>query len=188
MADSEVRNLDNPFGEVYEALDLNAQRKALRGAMRKEANALKKSAQENLGTASGGKNGSVIGQGTAQKLGKGIYARVFPKRYGAGFMVSVRPHGNRGIHTNRQGLKKPVLMWAEDGTRSRNVGKRNGSTFGRNRYTGKRTRMYSRMGHSTGKMGAYRFLEKTERENTDGIESRLFENFQRNVEKAAAKL
>ena len=37
-----VADIDKPFAEVFKALDLKTQRKALKGAVRKESNRLKK--------------------------------------------------------------------------------------------------------------------------------------------------
>ena len=120
-----VSDIKRPFLDVYKALDVKAQRKAMKGAMRREGNRLKKAAVANLGS-------SGIGKGTKRSLSSGIYVRTYPDRYGLGFMVSVKPHGKRkGIHLNRQSKEKPVLMWAEDGTRYRKAGRRISSFFGK---------------------------------------------------------
>jgi hypothetical protein len=108
-----VTDINKPFADVFKALDQKTQRKAMKSAMRREGNRLKKIAVANL-------RESRVGQGTKRDLSKGIYVRTYPDRYGMGFMVSVKPHGrHKGIHLNRQGKEKPVLMWAEDGTRER---------------------------------------------------------------------
>ena len=181
-------NIDNIFMDVYRGLSPREQRKAMKSAMRREGNRVKTAAVANLGSATGGRRGCRLGGGTRQRLSRGLYVRTYPDRFGAGFIVSVKPHGgSRGIHTNRKGKQKPVLMWAEDGTRQRNVGRRKTSFFSRSRWTGAKTRNYRRSGHSTGRMDAYRFLAKTERETADGVEERLFEDFRRNVERAAAR-
>lgn len=176
-----VTDIAEPFADVYKALDLKDQRKAMRSAMRSEGNRLKKAAVSNLST-------SGIGQGTKRSLSSGIYVRTYPDRYGLGFMVSVQPHGRRkGIHLNRQNLEKPVLMWAEDGTRMRHIGRRVSSFFGKSRYTGKKIRQYLRGGASRGKMRRYAFLGKTEAQNASSVESNLFDAFRRNVERAAMR-
>ena len=175
--------MQNPFGDVYKALDLRSQRKAMKSAMRREGNRLKKTAATNLQT-------SGIGQGTTRNLSRGIYTRVYPDRYGAGFMVSVKPHrGNnvKGIHTNRKGNMKPVLMWAEDGTRNRRTGRRKLSFFSKSRISGKRIRNYIRGGHSTGRMKRYAFMAKTEMQEETSVENNLFTTFQANLDKAARK-
>lgn len=170
-----VRDLENPFAEVFQALDLKTQRKVMKSAMRREGNRLKKVAVANL-------NASGIGRGTNRNLSKGIYVRTYPDRYGLGFMVSVRPHGSRkGIHKNRQGLEKPVLMWAEDGTRQRRTGKRKRSFFSLSRFTGKHVRNYNRDGANRGRMRDYGFLAKTERETADSVEANLFKELEARV-------
>lgn len=176
-----ITDLAKPFADVYKALDLKTQRKAMRSAMRKEGNRLKKTAVDNLGQ-------SGIGAGKKRNLSSGIYVRTYPDRYGLGFMVSVKPHGKRkGIHLNRQNKEKPVLMWAEDGTRFRRVGRRISSFFGKSRFTGKKVRQYLRGGASRGKMKRYAFLAKTEQQTGDSVEKNLFDAFQSNVERAARK-
>ena len=97
-----VSDIKRPFLDVYKALDTKTQRKAMKGAMRREGNRLKKAAVANLSS-------SGIGKGTKRSLSSGIYVRTYPDRYGLGFMVSVKPHGKRkGIHMNRQSKEKPV--------------------------------------------------------------------------------
>lgn len=165
---AETVDLSVPFGEVLSSLDLKEQRKALRGAMRREGNRLKKVAASNL-AATG------IGQGTRRPLSKGITVRVYPERYGAGFMVSVKPNRKKGYHVNRQGLEKPVLMWAEEGTKRRKT--RSQSRF----YVRKRR------GHDTGRMKRYPFIERTEDGQVTTVESNLWQNFQSNLDKALNK-
>lgn len=176
-----VSDIDRPFTSIYKALDMKSQRKAMRSAMRKEGNRLKKEAESNLAQ-------SGIGHGTKRSLSKGIYVRTYPDRYGLGFMVSVKPHGHRkGVHLNRQNKEKPVLMWAEDGTRLRKVGRRISSFMSKSRFTGKRIRQYLRGGASRGKMGRYGFLAKTEAQTEGGVETNLFDAFQKNLERAARR-
>lgn len=183
-----VTDLANPFTDVYKALDMKDQRKAMRSAMRREGNRIKKEAIANLASSPAGKHSKPMGAGTKRSLSSGIYVRTYPDRYGLGFMVSVKPHGKRkGIHLNRQGKEKPVLMWAEDGTRMRNVGRRVSSFFGKSRFTGKKIRQYLRGGASRGKMGRYGFLAKTEAQVEGTTENNLFTTFQKNIERAAMK-
>lgn len=176
-----VTDIQKPFASIYKALAPKDQRKAMRSAMRREGNRLKKAAVSNLAQ-------SGIGQGTKRSLSSGIYVRTYPDRYGLGFMVSVKPHGGRkGVHLNRQNKEKPVLMWAEDGTRLRHVGRRISSFFGKSRFTGKKVRQYRRGGASRGKMKRYAFLAKTEQQTADSVETNLFASLQKNVERAARK-
>lgn len=179
--ESTALDIDKAFGDVYRALDLKEQRKAMRGAMRREGNRLKKQAAANL-------QGSGMGTGTKQKVSKGIRVRVYPDRYGAGFMLSVKPRGRHGVHKNRFGKEKPVLMWAEDGTRLRHTGRRLSSFFSKSRYTGKKVRQYVRGGRSTGRMRRYGFMRRTEETAAQSVEQNLFGDFQRNMRKAMGRL
>lgn len=183
-----VTDLDRPFADVYKALDMKDQRKAMRSAMRREGNRIRKEAVANLASSPAGKHSRSIGAGTQRSLSNGIYVRTYPDRYGLGFMVSVKPHGKRkGIHLNRQGKEKPVLMWAEDGTRMRRSGRRISSFMGRSRFTGRKIRQYLRGGANRGKMDSYGFLAKTEAQVEGTTENNLFDTFQKNVERAATK-
>lgn len=164
---TDTMHIDQSFRDVFTALDLKEQRKALRGAMRREGNRLKKAAVANL-------RSSGLGQGTRQRLDKGIIVRVYPDRYGAGFMVSVKPHRKKGYHINRQGLEKPVLMWAEEGTKSR-------KTRTRSKFF-----IRQRRGHATGRMRPYRFLTRAEA-SAGNVEANLFADFQANLDKALRK-
>lgn len=159
-------DLKRPFMEVYEALNLKEQRKAMRGALRREANKLKKAAVSNV-AASG------LGRGTRQSIAKSIRTRVYPRS--PGFMVTVKPFRKKGYHLTRTGKEKPVLMWAEDGTAFRK--------------TKTQTKFFIRKkkGHSTGRMKPYRFMKKTEDTGMQDIENDLFQAFQSNLEKALKK-
>lgn len=163
----QVIDIEAPFRSVFEALDMKTQRRALRGAMRREGNRLKKTATANL-------RSSGIGQGTHRQLSKGFIVRVYPARMGAGFMVTVKPHGKKGYHLNRQGLEKPVLMWAEEGTNQRKT--RSKSKFF----------VRKRKGHVTGRMRAYRFLTRAEASATS-VEQNLWTDFQKNLDNALRK-
>lgn len=188
---SSVVDIDRPFGSVYEALDLKTQRKAMRGALRRESNRLRKKAVSNL-------QSSGIGHGTKHSLSKGIRARVYPEKYGAGFMVTVKPHkanrktgqGEASMHRNRfyddrtgargrtlKGTKRalPILQWAEEGTDLRR--------------TKTKTKIFTRKrkGHATGRMRRYGFMRKTDNQAEQIVEQNLFKDFQANIEKAARK-
>lgn len=151
-------DINNPFREVYKALDTRKQRKAMKSAMRKEATAVKKKAQANM---------RASGIDTSTGLAKTIYTRVYPDRYGLGFMVTVQAHGARAMHTRRDGKQKPVAFWAETGSK-------------KGRYM-----RGTRKLHYTGRMPAYGFMEKTEREVDGQVESDLFAAFRANVDAAA---
>lgn len=167
-------DLSNPFLDVFKVLNVKDQKKAMRSAMRREAKRLQKAAMENLATARSG--GKTLGRGTNQEISSGIRVRVYPEKYGAGFMLSVKPRKNgKGTHRNRKEKKKPVLMWAEDGTDIRR--------------TKSKTRCFVRIrkGHLTGRMGRYGFMRKTENEASQSTEENLFRDFQANINKSARK-
>lgn len=156
--------MDNtkPFSELLEAFDQKEQRKELRRAFTQEARRLKKSVAGSI-------NVKHLGTGTRQKVSKTIRTRVYPAKYGLGFMVTTKPFHGKGYHKNRYGKEKPVLMWAEDGTKPRYTRGRRG----RKRYTGV--------------MKAYRFMEQTEKRETGTVEQNLFEQYKKNLEKALKK-
>ena len=79
------------------------------------------------------------------------------------------------MHTNRYGFKKPVLMWAEEGTRQRRT-KTQTKWFTR-----------SRKGHSTGSMPAYGFLAKAQPEMFSAVERGLAPEVEKAVDKIAKK-
>lgn len=167
MAENKTE-LARPFRSVFEALDTREQRKALKSAMRREGNRLKKAAAASL-------QSTGISQGKRQRLSKGLRVRVYPDRYGAGFMVTTKPYKGKGYHVNRQGKEKPVLMWAADGTKAR--------------YTKTKTRFFIRRkkGHFTGYMPRYAFMWKTEESMAGNIENSLFDEFQKNLDRRLAK-
>lgn len=162
----EVRDIEKPFKEMLDALDPDEQRKAMRSAMRKSGNKLRKQAQAELA-------GSKLNH--ASQMKKDIRVRVYPARYGAGFMLTVKPHGKQGYHKNRQGKEKPILMWAEEGTKYRKT-KGKMKLFSR-----------SKKGHWTGEMPAYGFLEKTEQKHSAEVEQNLFTDFEKQLEKRLKK-
>lgn len=167
---SRVEDLDKPFIDVFRALDLKDQRKAMRSAVRREGNKLHKQAIANL-------RGAKIGQGSNQPLSKGIRLRVYPDKYGMGFMLSVMPSKKyrKGFHVNRKGLTKPVLLWAEEGTKLR--------------MTKSKTRFFvrKRKGHFTGQMKGLGFIKKAEAQADQIVEPNLFGDFQKNLDKAARR-
>lgn len=91
---------------------------------------------------------------------------------GGGFMATVKPRGKRGFHNNRYGKEKPIVMWAEEGTKER-------KTRGKGLFkTGSKSR---------GRMPAYGFLEKVEGQMFQKVESALLPSVEEAVRKAAAK-
>lgn len=176
---TETVTLRDPFKAVWDALDMNARRKAMRTSLRKAANIVKKETQKAVATATA----ETAHHGArplrdAEKIAGGVRARIFPQKYGLGFMVDARPKGRKGYIVNRAGKEKPILMWASDGTKSR-------ATKG----NGGRRAKRKRGAHNTGRMPAYGFMDAAERGygSSGNVEIFLFREFQREMEKAARK-
>lgn len=187
-------DIQNPFREVYEALAPGDQRRALRGAMRREGNRLR--------LAASGRASAALGNMGGGDFKRNVLVRVYPPRYGAGFMVSVKGRNGKDpkiMHKTRDrrrrgggvtpGGLKPILMWAEDGTRQRRTGPRRRSLAEpfRTAFTGRRRRNYERTGRRTGAMPRYGFLAWAERTQAAGVERRLFGDFSANLERAARR-
>lgn len=151
-------------------MDAKQRLKALKGAFRKEANRVRKTALNNL-------RGSIR---TDKDMEKGVRAIVFKQK--AGFRVTIgtkratKAGGKEyGFHKNRQGLKKPILIWAEEGTEERR--------------TKSKTRIFvrSRKGHPTGRMKRYGFMRQTRDEVADSVNDSLHNEIVTSVTKIAEK-
>ena len=101
--------------------------------------------------------------------------------------------GEKSMHQNRKGFKKPVLMWAEEGTQPRkrggkrvkadnahNTAKAQGRIGGAWQYIRKG-------GIKTGRMKPYRFLERATPEMFQAVEAGLTPEVGRAVENVARK-
>ena len=159
-------NLQRLFAEM----DAKQRLKALKGAFRKEANRVRKTALNNL-------RGSIR---TDKDMEKGVRAIVFKQK--AGFRVTIgtkratKAGGKEyGFHKNRQGLKKPILIWAEEGTEERR--------------TKSKTRIFvrSRKGHPTGRMKRYGFMRQTRDEVADSVNDSLHNEIVTSVTKIAER-
>jgi len=158
-----MQETENTFADLFSALDLKERRKAMRTATRRVG-------AEARATAAGEIAASGLGHGTRRAIAKSLRLRVYPARYGLGFMITTKPHGKEGYHKNRQGKEKPILMWAQEGTQSR---------------TTRGTRSRSR--HATGSMPAYRFLQRAEERATRHVEAALFAELKTDLDKALRK-
>lgn len=147
-------------------------RNAVKRAYRAVSKEAVKVAQRNL-AASGLKS-------SGGDLKKGIRSYAYSR--GGGFLVTVKARaanrqgkGEKGMHTTRKGIKKPILTWAEEGTVER--------------HTKSKTRWFTRTrkGHTTGKMPAYGFLSKSEPEMFSIVERGLTPEVEKAVEKVARK-
>ena len=151
--------------QCFNKRDLKA---LLKGAYRKTGNEILKIARQRLMSS---------GIAHASKLKKGIRLRVYPR--GGGFMITVKPHGKQGYHVNRFGLEKPVVMWAEEGTKFRFP--RKGAFVTK---TDKGFIRITRMG----KMPAYHFLDDVERYAPPIIEEDIGKALEDSVMKRASRL
>ena len=151
------RNLQRMFAE----LDSKHRIKALKGAFRRQASKVRRTAVNNL-------RGSIRSQNDPKGLESGVTVGTKSANKKTG-------KGERGFHTNRRGLKKPILIWAEEGTKDRHT-KTSTKVFAR-----------SRKGHSTGRMKRYGFMRKTLNEMrgliTDSLRNEIIQSITRTAKK-----
>lgn len=147
-------------GEEYKAilrsLSVKKLRNTLKGAYRRAAKNAVTVVRRSLATS------GLRVQGNVADWPRGVRSVIYSR--GGGFLVTVKARagrrgsgaGEKGMHKNRFGVKKPILMWAEDGTRMRQT------------KAGARSRMLKSGGTSwsyhkaarRGRMPAYGFLER----------------------------
>lgn len=162
---------DTQLQKLFTEMDVKRRNRALKGAFRREANQVRRTAINNLRSS----------LHSNRDLEKGIRAIVFKKA--AGFRVTIGTKkanrktgkGEKGMHINRQGLKKPVLIWAEGGTEQRK--------------TKTKTRVFvrERRGHNTGRMKRYGFMRKTQTYVRDKVTADLRNEIVESVTKTANK-
>ena len=141
---------DTNLQRLYSELDPKRRRQALRAGFRKEAQKVRKVAVSNLRSS---------GIRTDRDLEKGIRALVFKQQLGFRVTIGTSNGAKKaGYHKNRQGLEKPVLLWAEGGTKQRRTKGNGGRRFQRKRGS-----------HPTGAMPAYGFMSKTKSQTETGI-------------------
>ena len=155
------RNLQQLFAEMEPKRRLQA----LRGGFRREANQVRKTAINNL-------RSSIRSN---KDLEQGVRAVVYKRS--AGFRVTIGTK-RAGFHTNRQGLKKPVLIWAEAGTQERQTKPKQGT---------RRRAGRMREQHRTGRMKRYGFMEQTLNSVRDTVTADIHNLVLDNVEKIAKK-
>ena len=119
-------------------------------------------------------------RGNARDWDNGVRSHIYSR--GGGFLLTVKPRkagkggkGEKSMHTNRRGITKPVLLWAEEGTRQR-------ATRSSSRFAARK-----RKGHPTGRMPAYGFLAAAEGEIGRMVEADLGKEVRVAVEKVAKK-
>ena len=160
---------DTQLQKLFTEMDVKHRKRALKGAFRREANQVRRTAINNLRSS----------LHSNRDLEKGIRAIVFKKA--AGFRVTIGTKkanrktgkGEKGMHINRQGLKKPVLIWAEGGTEQRK--------------TKTKTRVFvrERRGHNPGRMKRYGFMRKTQTDVRDKVTADLRNEIVESVTKTA---
>lgn len=164
--------------ELLKRMDARQLKGALRKSVRREAAKARKTALASLHSS------SLKVRGNRNDLDKGLRTFLYTSRKALGFLVTVKARaanrngkGEKGMHLNRFGLKKPVLMWAEDGA---------GTPV---RTTESKTKVYARKreAHSTGKMPAYGFLAKSQEGMFRQVEEGLVGEIEKAVEEAARK-
>lgn len=126
-----------------------------------------------------------ISKGRLVPLEKSVRMRQY--RFGLGFLVSVKPHRSKGFHINRRMQEKPVLMWLEEGTKERFIRKRSlaNRLFDMGRRRKRKGIHASRAGR--GAIKPRKFVKQAQDKRFLGIEERLFDEFQKVVDKAARK-
>lgn len=104
--------------------------------------------------------------GGRKELEEGIRAN--ESRDGRGIRVSIAASKNprKGMHLNRRGRYKPVLLWAESGTEPR----RHKSTW-----------------HNTGRMPARHFLRDAERSELPRVRAEVVDAVNRQIQKTCKK-
>lgn len=157
---------DSNLRKLFSELRPKRRRAALKGAMTRAATSVKKSAAANL---------KATGIHNAAALSRGISSSAF--RRTLGFKVTVKSSGNKGFHVNRRGLKKPVLRWAETGTKRRKT-RRAVSFFCAGRW---------RQGRNRGSMPRFGFMEKTRDEVKGPITAQVQQAIVDNIQKTARK-
>lgn len=167
------------LGKLLEELEPKRRMQAVKGGFRKTAEMVRKQAVSNL-RASGLKS-----KGDQKGLEKGIRKVLYKKT--AGFRVTVGTKsasrktgkGEAGFHTNRRGQKKPVVLWAEGGTKDRNT--KTSAKFGR------MLNFRKKKGHYTGRMKEYGFMEKTEAQVKEKVTEELRKQMEENITRIAKK-
>lgn len=136
---------DVELQRLFAELDTKQRLKAIKGAFRREANRVRKTALNNL-------RGSIRSD---RDLERGVRAVVYKRKAGFRVTIGTKKAGKSGkeygFHINRKGLKKPVLIWAEAGTKWRKSKKATRYMVG-----GK-----WRTGTTRGFMKRYGFMQKT---------------------------
>ena len=144
-------NAAQPLEDMLKLMDSRQIRKTMRGAYGAEARKVVKIARSHLASK------SIEVRGSQADWAKGIRPYVYSGI--GGFMVTVKGIKGKSMHVNRNLDKKPILMWAEDGTKRR--------------HTKTATRVWTRKRkrHYTGSMPAIHVLAETEEAMRSNVET-----------------
>lgn len=164
---------DENLQRLFAELEPKRRLQAIKGGFRKEANQVRKTAINNL-------RSSIQSN---KDLEKGVRVILFKRK--AGFRVTVgtkragkNGKGEAGFHTNRQGLKKPILIWAEEGTEERKTKPKQGT---------RRRAARLRASHRTGRMKRYGFMAQTLNSVRDTVTDNIHKMVTENIEQVAKK-
>ena len=165
---------DTNLRRLFAEMDVKVRLKALKSAFRREANQVKKTAIGNL------RNSIRCDRDMESGVRSVVYKKTAGFRVTIGTKKATKDGGkDYGFHKNRQGLKKPILIWAESGTEQR--------------HTKTSTKIYkrARSGHNTGRMKRYGFMSKTlsdvKNEVTNDIHNQLIDSVTRIAKKYGCK-
>lgn len=159
---------DENLFRLFEALGEDGRRKALRSAVTRAANKLKREAERNL---------EATGLKGTQGLRKQIRRILYKKKLG--FRVTIGPKVKKKQAQTEEEIdklkKRPILMWAEGGTEQR--------------HTKYQTKFWvrRRKAHPTGEMGSYPFMEKTRDSAAPRIEKELKDEIVKSIERTAKR-
>lgn len=163
---------DRELQRLFAEMDTKQRLRALKGAFRRAANQVRKTAINNL-------RGSIRSD---RDLERGVRAVVFKRKAGFRVTIGTKKAGKSGkeygYHTNRRGLKKPVLIWAEAGTKWRKA-------KGKSKFTA--NGKWFTAGKHRGFMKRYGFMQKTLSDVRDSVTDSLHDEVINSVKKVAKK-
>ena len=174
---------DEKLIKLFEALDPKQRKKAIKGALTRAGAQVRKEAVKNL---------KAKFPGAKKGMEKGIRRTNYKDKLG--FRVTIGTKGRKKTkgkqsrignvfasddyyYTNQRGQLKPVLIWAEGGTKSRHT-KTESSWRGSRR---------KRRGHPTGSMPRYGFMERTKQEITPKVDALRKNESNLNIQMIAKK-
>ena len=155
--DLEATRAQATWTELMKQMSQRQLRNALKSGYRKANNEALKIARQKLGET------SLHVMGNTGDWKRGVRGYIYSK--GGGFMATVKGRGQKSMHVNRRGKEKPVLMWAEEGTKPRK--RRNGG--------------------NSGHMRAYNFMRDSEAAMYRKVEEVLAPELEKAVYRAAQK-